>query len=54
MERTFDINHRNACERSLTLEQKHWFDPLEAARIQTIAHTLGLQEKLKTLLFVQG
>jgi hypothetical protein len=54
MERTFEINHANRCERVLTLRQKHWFDLVEAARIRSLAHELGLDEKIKTLLPIQG
>lgn len=53
MERTFEINHVNACERTLVLRQKHWFDLIEAARIRNLAHELGLDAKIPTLLPVQ-
>lgn len=53
MERTFEINHTSRCERSLTLRQKHWFDLVEAARIRSLAHELGLDEKIKMLLPIQ-
>lgn len=54
MERTFEINHVNQCERTLTLRQKHWFDLVEASRIRSLAHELGLDDKIQTLLPVQG
>lgn len=54
MERTFRINQIGTCERTLTLEQKHWYDLIEAARIQNLAHELGLMDQLKTLQTVQG
>lgn len=53
MERTFEITHENACERTLVFRQKHWFDLVEEARIRSLANTLGLTEKLSTLLPVQ-
>ena len=54
MERTFEINHTDRCERMLTLRQKHWFDLIEASRIRSLAQELGLSDKIKTLLPVQG
>jgi hypothetical protein len=54
MERTFEINHTSQCERTLTLRQKHWFDLIEEARIRSLAHKLGLDDKIKTLLPIQG
>jgi hypothetical protein len=54
MERTFEINHTDRCERVLTLRQKHWFDLVEASRIRSLAQELGLSDKIKTLLPVQG
>jgi hypothetical protein len=54
MERTFEINHTGTCERTVTLRQKHWFDLIEAARIKGLATELGLEEKLWSLLPIQG
>lgn len=54
MERTFEINRTNVCDRTLTLRQKHWFDLIEAARIKGLAHELGLEDKLTSLLPIQG
>lgn len=54
MERTFEINHVDRCERTLTLRQKHWFDLVEAARIKSLAQELGLSDKVNALLPVQG
>ncbi len=54
MERTFEINHTGTCERTVTLRQKHWFDLIEAARIKSLAHELGIEDKLTTLLPIQG
>ena len=54
MERTFEINHTDTCERTLTLRQKHWFDLIEASRIRTLAQELWLSDKLQTLLPIQG
>lgn len=54
MERTFEINHTDTCDRTLTLRQKHWFDLIEASRIRTLAQELWLTDKLQTLLPIQG
>jgi len=54
MERTFEINHVNRCERTLILRQKHWFDLVEASRIKSLAQELGLSDKIGVLLPVQG
>ena len=54
MERTFEINQTGRCERTLILRQKHWFDLIEAARIRTLAHELGLENNINTLLPIQG
>lgn len=54
MERTFEINYVDRCERTLTLRQKHWFDLVEAARIKSLAQELGLSDKVNALLPVQG
>lgn len=40
MERTFEINQINTCERMLTLSQKHWYDLTEQNRIQDLARSL--------------
>ncbi len=54
MERTFEINRTSTCERVLTLRQKHWFDLIEAARIKSLAKELWLEDKLTSLLPIQG
>ncbi len=54
MERTFEINRTDVCDRTLTLRQKHWFDLIEAARVKNLAHELGLEDKLQVLLPIQG
>ncbi len=53
MERTFEIDHVDRCVRTLTLQQKHWFDLVEASRIKSLAQELGLYDKINTLLPVQ-
>ena len=40
MERTFDIEHTNRCDRVLRLTQKHWFDLVEEARVKKYAAEL--------------
>ena len=54
MERTFTIDHVSTCERSLVLSQKHWYDTTEKKSLQKLAHDLGLDAQLTTLLAVQG
>lgn len=54
MERTFDIEHTNRCDRTLRLTQKHWFDLIEEARVKKYAAELGVINNLSTLFFVQG
>ncbi len=53
MERTFLIERINACERILTLSQKHWYDLTERNRIVGLANKLGLVDKIKILLPIQ-
>lgn len=53
MERTFTIDHTSACDRVVTLTQKHWYDLTEKTRVTRLAHELGLDEKLSLLLPVQ-
>lgn len=54
MERTFDIEHTNRCDRTLRLTQKHWFDIIEEARVKKYAAELWVIENLSTLFFIQG
>lgn len=54
MERTFDIEHTNRCDRVLRLTQKHWFDLVEEARVKKYAAELWVMSNLSTLFFVQG
>ncbi len=54
MERTFTIDHTSPCDRTVTLTQKHWFDLTERTRVTRLAHDLGLDDKIPTLLPVQG
>ncbi len=53
MERTFTIDHTSTCDRTVTLTQKHWFDLTERTRVTRLAHELGLDEKIHTLLPIQ-
>ena len=53
MERTFTIDHTSTCDRTVTLSQKHWFDLTERTRVTRLAHELGLDEKIHTLLPIQ-
>lgn len=53
MERTFEINQVNTCERLLTLSQKHWYDLAEQNRIQDLARSLWMADKIGLLLPVQ-
>lgn len=53
MERTFEIEHVNPCERIMTLSQKHWFDMTERKKIQDLAKQLDLVHKIPALLPVQ-
>jgi len=54
MERTFEIEQVSACERILTLSQKHWYDLTERNRIQELATKLNMVDKIPLLLPVQG
>jgi hypothetical protein len=53
MERTFEIDQVNTCERTLTLSQKHWYDLTERNRIEDLARKLGMEDKIPLLLPVQ-
>ncbi len=54
MERTFEVEHVNRCERIMTLSQKHWFDITERKRIKDLAQQLDLTDKIPALLPIQG
>lgn len=53
MERTFEIEQVSACERILTLSQKHWYDLTERNRIEELARQLGMEDKIPLLLPIQ-
>lgn len=53
MNRDFTVEHLGSCERLMTLTQIHGFDFTEESRLRSLAHTLGLDDKIPLLLPIQ-